>query len=477
MSSRHPPPALTEDPIGFITGTLRDLHGPPLGYAFLLLVCVVWVAGSFLVESLEAQGLSPLLLTYICNALFVVLLPVYFMRKRWLVGEGHQYDGFSVHDGDGDDGVVDGGDDSTEFEGNDSRMQGTESHSRDASPNSSDEDHGTSLLDIPPGFDSGRNGTHQGRRSTTTRVDERSSMGNQSGTESSSGQSNCRRSFAGLTEAERFAATVRASVAIAPLWFAAQLLFNYSLLFTSVTSNSILSTSSAVFTFALSVWLVDERYTNKRLIAILVYVFGSALVTLSDSGGGTAGAGTAGQPMHAGSYSSTSGDVYVEVSTHGVSQKNSNWGNFLCVAAAACYAGYTSLIRYLLPDDPETSMLLFLGTLGLVNFVGVGLVLVLGWILFGAFGDLFEQATWSVLSLAIAKGLLDNVLSDYLWARAVLLTSPTTASVGLSLQIPLAAVVEVLLGRAKWLGNVRAFGLMLSGCGLVVGGFLGVVYW
>ena len=122
-------------------------------------------------------------------------------------------------------------------------------------------------------------------------------------------------------------------------------------------------------------------------------------------------------------------------------------------------------------------MLLFLGTLGLVNFVGVGLVLVLGWILFGAFGDLFEQATWSVLSLAIAKGLLDNVLSDYLWARAVLLTSPTTASVGLSLQIPLAAVVEVLLGRAKWLGNVRAFGLMLSGCGLVVGGFLGVVYW
>jgi hypothetical protein len=41
--------------------------------------------------------------------------------------------------------------------------------------------------------------------------------------------------------------------------FLAQLCFNHSLLLTSVTSNSILSTSSSIFTFALSVWLVNER--------------------------------------------------------------------------------------------------------------------------------------------------------------------------------------------------------------------------
>ena len=45
---------------------------------------MVWVGGSFLVESLEAAGLSPLLLTYVCNALFVVLLPVYYARRRVL---------------------------------------------------------------------------------------------------------------------------------------------------------------------------------------------------------------------------------------------------------------------------------------------------------------------------------------------------------------------------------------------------------
>ena len=44
------------------------------------------VGGSFLVTSLEEQGLSPFLLTYVCNALFVVLLPVYFGRQHYMYG-------------------------------------------------------------------------------------------------------------------------------------------------------------------------------------------------------------------------------------------------------------------------------------------------------------------------------------------------------------------------------------------------------
>ena len=45
--------------MGYVAAVVRDLSAPPLGYAFILLVCVVWVGGSFLVESLEAAGLSP----------------------------------------------------------------------------------------------------------------------------------------------------------------------------------------------------------------------------------------------------------------------------------------------------------------------------------------------------------------------------------------------------------------------------------
>ena len=115
--------------------------------------------------------------------------------------------------------------------------------------------------------------------------------------------------------------------------------------------------------------------------------------------------------------------------------------------------------------------------MGLVNFIGVGSVVLVGATVFGAFGDLTTNCTASAFALVVAKGLVDNVLSDYLWARAVLLTSPTTASVGLSMQIPMAAIAEVALGHANWLKNASSASAMFVGCGLVVGGFLGVVYY
>ena len=48
----------------------------------------------------------------------------------------------------------------------------------------------------------------------------------------------------------------------------------------------------------------------------------------------------------------------------------------------------------------------------------------------------------------LISGLLDNVLSDYLWAKAVLLTTTTVATAGLTIQIPLAALVDTLIGNA-----------------------------
>ena len=47
--------------------------------------------------------------------------------------------------------------------------------------------------------------------------------------------------------------------------------------------------------------------------------------------------------------------------------------------------------------------------------------------------------------------MLVNVLSDYLWAKAVLLTTTTVATAGLTIQVPLAAVVDMLIGNAPHL--------------------------
>lgn len=68
-------------------------------------------------------------------------------------------------------------------------------------------------------------------------------------------------------------------------------------------------------------------------------------------------------------------------------------------------------------------------------------------------------------------GVLNYCLSDYLWAHAVLLLGPTIATLGLSVQIPVAAVVEAIIGVPKWLRNGSSMAMMLSGTALIMAGF------
>ncbi|GAA0154519.1 secondary carrier transporter [Lithospermum erythrorhizon] len=131
-------------------------------------------------------------------------------------------------------------------------------------------------------------------------------------------------------------------------------------------------------------------------------------------------------------------------------ESNPALGDILALLSAACYSVYVTLIRKKLPDEEDedngqASMAQFLGYLGLCNiiiFLPVFLVL--------NFTKLepITILTWKQLGLIVGKGLLDNVLSDYLWAKAVLLTTTTVATAGLTIQVPLAAIVDSLKGNA-----------------------------
>jgi solute carrier family 35, member F5 len=53
-----------------------------------------------------------------------------------------------------------------------------------------------------------------------------------------------------------------------------------------------------------------------------------------------------------------------------------------------------------------------------------------------------RQLTWTIFGYIFVIGFFDDVISDYLWARSVLLTSPTVAAVGLTMTIPMALLVD-----------------------------------
>eukprot|EP00199_Chlamydomonas_sp_CCMP681_P000958 CAMPEP_0119103646 /NCGR_PEP_ID=MMETSP1180-20130426/2047_1 /TAXON_ID=3052 ORGANISM="Chlamydomonas cf sp, Strain CCMP681" /NCGR_SAMPLE_ID=MMETSP1180 /ASSEMBLY_ACC=CAM_ASM_000741 /LENGTH=527 /DNA_ID=CAMNT_0007088205 /DNA_START=60 /DNA_END=1643 /DNA_ORIENTATION=+ len=354
----------------------------------------------------------------------------------------------------------------------------------------------------------------------------------------------------------------RAAMWSTPIWFLAQYTFNMSLAYTSVTSNTILSSTSSLFTYGLSVAMLGERFTLRKLACIMACILGTALVTFSDvlSEGGKGVPGTSPGLMPASSsalglpglgtlpgahrlllrgFQSLGGsDPTLPVpypqekaqtsSGHGVHgqfgiqpaqaspapragkavarwlrklgarridaeegvtggelaqdpskddpgeyNKSPLWGDALALMSAALYAAYTVVMRQKLPgDEAGTHVATFLGFVGLFTSVALAPVIIV--LLATNVIDVTSIPREAYL-IILLEGLLDYVLSDYLWARAVMLLGPTVATLSLSVQIPLAATADVLLGEAPgWTHQGRTIAMTGAGVLLILVGFVGI---
>lgn len=54
-----------------------------LGLGYILAVATIWIAASYIVQSVVDAGVSPFLVTYICNSLFVIYVPVVEISRYW----------------------------------------------------------------------------------------------------------------------------------------------------------------------------------------------------------------------------------------------------------------------------------------------------------------------------------------------------------------------------------------------------------
>ena len=237
----------------------------------------------------------------------------------------------------------------------------------------------------------------------------------------------------------------KAAVYVAPLWFFAQLTFNTSLSMTSVTSNTILSSTSALFTFLFSVLLLSERFTYFKLCCILALMIGTGMVTFSDG------------------ISSARGDESAEPSI---------LGDLLCVVSAALYGMYTVSIRNRIQgDDLSVPMTLFFAFMGvLIALTTLPVLLIIA-----VMGIPLGSMSLSIFGVLILKGCLDNVLSDWMWARAILLIGPTLATSGLALQVPIAVVSDVIISHPARLGSLATILLTTSGGSMILAAFFGLV--
>ncbi|PVU98462.1 hypothetical protein BB559_001548 [Furculomyces boomerangus] len=291
--------------------------------------------------------------------------------------------------------------------------------------------------------------------------------------------------------------TVVVGLKFSMLWYFASAFQNSSLGFTSVTSSTILSSTSGMFTLFFGGITGVEKVTTKKIVSIVVSFIGVYLIT-----------------------------VQQQSSTNGPEQDknvpNALLGNLLAFASAAIYGlhttllkkwskptprpalssevGYSELNQFEIPQnehtvnqnnenssnrgqvlneteeisgqdtdsDSEEDMdpLLFLGSVGISATILLWpLIIILDYL--GL--EKFElPGNKNLIGMLAINAFVGTCLSDYFWVLAVMLTTPLTVTLGLSFTIPLSFLGEILLRNAHYDSGY------IIGSVLVIIGFLGV---
>ncbi|GMM53513.1 hypothetical protein DAKH74_001290 [Maudiozyma humilis] len=229
--------------------------------------------------------------------------------------------------------------------------------------------------------------------------------------------------------------TVRLSAQFCALWFIANFATNASLAYTSVASQTMLSSTSSFFTLFIGALGKVETVTKPKVIGSILSFLGIALVTQSDSLQGHL-------PIKPGmtgatALSSQPGDF---------TSWTSMVGNVLAITGALFYGIYSTLLKIKVRDESMINMKIFFGFVGLCTLLFMWPTLIvlhyMGW-------ERFELPRDPRVIAIIASNMMITFVSDFCWAKAMLLTSPLTVTVGLSITIPVAMFGDILFKKKE----------------------------
>ncbi|KAG0671609.1 hypothetical protein C6P45_000100 [Maudiozyma exigua] len=207
--------------------------------------------------------------------------------------------------------------------------------------------------------------------------------------------------------------TIKLSGIFCILWFIANFSSNASLSYTSVASQTILSSTSSFFTLFIGAILQVESINSKKLLGLLISFIGIIVVTESDS-------------------------IMPEVSFTKIQVVISN---SLALIGALVYGLYSTLLKRSIKDESKFNIKLFFGFVGLFTMITMWPIIL--FLHYSGIETIELPQSSTVLYLLLINGTI-TFISDYCWAKAILLTSPLTVTVGLSLTIPFAMIGDVI---------------------------------
>ncbi|CUM67309.1 uncharacterized protein PRCAT00005002001 [Priceomyces carsonii] len=237
--------------------------------------------------------------------------------------------------------------------------------------------------------------------------------------------------------------TIKLSMQFTTLWFLANLVTNASLAYTSVASQTILSSTSSFFTLLIGYLYSVEKINKNKIFGILLSFAGVLLVT----------------------------DMDWSTPSDGSSDPNfmALVGNTLALLGAIIYGTYTILLKLKTKGkysvkERTLNTHLFFGFVGIYSLIFLWPFLI---VLHVTKYETFELPPNSKVSIIIISNAVLTFISDFCWCNAVLLTSPLTVTVGLSLTIPLAMIGDwVLQGFA--INLLYLFGAIIVTIGFLI---------
>lgn len=222
------------------------------------------------------------------------------------------------------------------------------------------------------------------------------------------------------------------ALAMAPLFFLSDWVYTLGLKMTSVASSSTINALTGLFTLGIGAMMNVERFSRSKLLAAIITIAGVAIISAQDE------------------------------KKEGA---ESLWGDLVNILAAIIYSLYTTVLKFKSGPPGALDVSMLFGMIGFVVMVGgtpgFAILDILGW-------ETFELPPPRVAWMLFLNAWVGTVVSDFLWAKSIVLTTPMIGTLALSLSVPLSVVLDYFLRGVE-------FSVMyLVGATLVFAGFIAV---
>jgi len=193
-----------------------------------------------------------------------------------------------------------------------------------------------------------------------------------------------------------------------PFTYIGAIVYYYALSLTSLASTIVLTNTSMMFTFLLSLVILKSKFNASKMLGVFVATLGVFIIILSDD-----------QPA----------------------EKNSYLGNVIGVVDAVIYSFYYIFLEMFL-KTPKGKKIMIFGLLGCMGIISLSI----SWfmLLVSHYSGL-EPLEWpptNVLWTMGASLIFGHILFEYTFTKAVMILGALTANVSVCIIIPITIAID-----------------------------------